>query len=373
MPSSQRLGAVEARARPSTPPITPAPTPTPSPEPASRPSPPLSVTPPGTPRLKTLTLGREALDADYAGAIWLDAEDNIHRQVVGPEIEEPMFENALFTHTCRESDKAIVIDSLKDPHLRESRLVRDFGMRFFATWPIHNPRHGKAGVFYVCAREARHTEAEYGELLSRFASCLALELREVALERDNRKLCRQLAEAERRALVDPLTSVWNHSGIVDLLHRRLEQAEREADSLTLLFIDIDQFKRINDTLGHQAGNDVLQAICQRIEHALRPYDEVGRYGGDELVAIVTGRSEPMLKELAERVRAAVADKPIETRAGSVSASISIGIASTDAEQLDTLEDLLLRADGALYQAKRLGRNRVNLAACRGMDPAVKQQ
>jgi diguanylate cyclase (GGDEF)-like protein len=297
----------------------------------------------------------------YAEEIWLDAEDNIHRQIVGPEVEEPAFENALFTHTCRESDSAIVIDSLKDPHLRESRLVRDFGMRFFATWPIDDHKRDKAGVFYVCAREARRSETEYEQLLSRFAACLALELRELTLEQDNRVLSRQLAEAERRALVDPLTAVWNHSGIVNLLHRRLEQAEREADSLTLLFIDIDQFKHINDTLGHQAGNDVLQQVCLRIEHALRPYDEVGRYGGDELVAIVTGRSEPMLKELAERVRAAVADKPIETRSGPVNASISIGIASTDAEQLDTLEDLLLRADGALYQAKRLGRNRVHLA------------
>ncbi|HET8552549.1 MAG TPA: sensor domain-containing diguanylate cyclase [Gammaproteobacteria bacterium] len=321
----------------------------------------LSVTPAVNPELRTLALAREALDATYTGVMWLDADDNVHRQVVGPDAPEPAFENALFTHTCRADDVAVVLDMREDTHLRESRLVREFGMRFFATYPIQRQGEEKIGVLYACGPRATRTEDEYIPLLAHAASCLAVELRSLTLEKSNRTLSRQLAEAERRALVDPLTSVWNHSGIVDLLHRRLEQAERENDSLTLLFIDIDQFKQINDTLGHQPGNQVLQTVCRRIESALRPYDEVGRYGGDELVAIVTGRSEPMLQELAERVRSAIADTPVETRAGPVNVTISIGIASTGADNLGTLEDLMLRADAALYQAKRLGRNRVHLS------------
>ncbi|HET6725561.1 MAG TPA: GGDEF domain-containing protein [Gammaproteobacteria bacterium] len=321
----------------------------------------ISAAPGLTPQLKTLALAREALNAAYAGAMWLDADDNVHRQIVGPGTLPPAFENALFTHTCREDDIAVVIDANEDVHLRESRLVRDFDMRFFATYPIYRPPEEKMGVFYACAPRAFYTSDEYIPLLAHIASCLAVELRGQTLEKRNRALSRQLAEAERRALVDPLTTVWNHSGIVDLLHRRLEQAERENDSLTLLFIDIDQFKQINDTLGHQAGNQVLKTVCRRIEGALRPYDEVGRYGGDELVAIVTGRSEPMLQELAERVRAAVADTQIDTQAGSINVTISIGIASTGIESLGTLEDLMLRADAALYQAKKLGRNRVHLS------------
>ncbi|HET7370688.1 MAG TPA: sensor domain-containing diguanylate cyclase, partial [Gammaproteobacteria bacterium] len=237
----------------------------------------ISVTPGYTPQLRTLALAREALDAAWTGVMWLDADDNIHRQIVGPSSPETAFENALFTHTCREDDAAVIIDANKDPHLRESRLVREFGMRFFATWPIQRQGEEKMGVFYACAPEARYSEDEYVPLLAHVASCLAVELRSMTLEKRNRALSRQLAEAERRALVDPLTSVWNHSGIVELLHRRLEQAERENDSLTLLFMDIDQFKQINDTMGHQAGNQVLQTVCRRVESALRPYDEVGRY------------------------------------------------------------------------------------------------
>lgn len=312
--------------------------------------------------LRTLMLAREALDAAFTGLMWLDADDNVHRQVVGPNMPEPAFENALFTHTCREDDIVVVTDASQDPHLRDSRLVKEFGMRFFATYPIYRTQGGeKIGLLYACGPAATHTEAEYLPLLADAASCLMLELKSHTLEKNNRSLSQQLAEAQRRALVDPLTSVWNHSGIVDVLHRRLEQAERQADSLTMLFIDIDQFKQINDTQGHQAGNEVLQTVCRRIESALRPYDEVGRYGGDELVAVVMGRSEPMLQELAERVRCAVADEPIDTIAGPVSVTISIGIASTAADGIGTMEDLMLRADAALYQAKRLGRNRIHLS------------
>lgn len=324
--------------------------------------PPIAVTPPSrVPQLRTLTLARNALNAAFTGAMWLDADDNVHRQVVGPEMPEPAFENALFNHTCRADDTVVVTDARQDPHLRDSRLVREFGMRFFATFPIARQGEEKIGVFYACAPMASHSEAEYLPLLAHAATCLALELRSSSLEKNNRALSRQLAEAERRALVDPLTSIWNHSGIIDILHRRLEQAERQNDSLTLLFIDIDQFKQINDTLGHQAGNAVLQTVCRRIETALRPYDEIGRYGGDELVAIVSGHAEPMLQELAERVRSAVADRPIDTPAGAVDVTISMGIASTVANDLGTLEELMLRADAALYQAKRLGRNRIQLS------------
>jgi diguanylate cyclase (GGDEF)-like protein len=357
MQAPRNVGAASVKAARSTLPVSGSPLPTRYTNAAHA----ISVTPGFTPQLKTLALAREALDAAWTGAMWLDADDNIHRQIVGATSPQTAFENALFTHTCREDDATVIIDAHQDRHLRESRLVREFGLRFFATWPIQRQGEEKMGVFYACAPEARYTEEEYVPLLAHVASCLAVELRSMTLEKRNRALSRQLAEAERRALVDPLTSVWNHSGIVDLLHRRLEQAERENDSLTLLFIDIDQFKQINDTRGHQAGNQVLQTVCRRIESALRPYDEVGRYGGDELVAVVTGRSEPMLQELAERVRAAVADMPIETQAGDINATISIGIASTGIESLGTLEDLMLRADAALYQAKRLGRNRVHLS------------
>jgi diguanylate cyclase (GGDEF)-like protein len=333
----------------------------PVPAEALRSIPQLSVTPALVPQLRTLALARNALSAAFVGAMWLDGDDNVHRQVIGPERPEPAFENALFTHTCREDDIVIVLDAAQDQHLAHSRLYTEFGMRFFATYPIQRKRGEKIGVLYACAPTAVYSEAEYLPLLAHAATCLALELRSRSLERNNRALSRRLAEAERRALVDPLTSVWNHSGIVDILHRRLEQAEREDDSLTLLFIDVDQFKQINDTMGHQAGNAVLQGVCRRIETALRPYDEIGRYGGDELIAVVSGHSEPMLQELAERVRSAVADQPIDTPAGPVHVTISMGIASTIASNLSTLEDLMLRADSALYEAKRLGRNRIQLS------------
>ena len=123
---------------------------------------------------------------------------------------------------------------------------------------------------------------------------------------------------------------------------------------------MDHFKRVNDRYGHQAGDGVLRELATRLSAVLRTYDALGRYGGEELIAVLPGCGTVGSLAVAERMRCAVASAPIETGTGAVTVTVSIGSASGGAEETDAVA-LIARADAALYRAKDGGRNRVEAA------------
>ena len=123
-------------------------------------------------------------------------------------------------------------------------------------------------------------------------------------------------------------------------------------------LDVDHFKRINDTYGHQTGDEVLKEVTRRITKAVRTYDSLGRYGGEEFLILLPGCSREQIDQGAERVRAAVDDGPIFVDESAVSVTVSIGAAVTACST--SAEEMLSAADIALYQAK-IGRNRTVLA------------
>ncbi len=155
---------------------------------------------------------------------------------------------------------------------------------------------------------------------------------------------------------DALTSLWNRFAVLERLNEELERAAREKQSLAVIMADLDHFKRINDTYGHQVGDLALQEIANRIRSSLRPYDIAGRYGGEELLVILPGCDEARAVGLAERIRLAVCDRPIETDEGPVSVTVSIGVAPVDGPIKADVDEVISRADNALYRAKDSGRN-----------------
>jgi diguanylate cyclase (GGDEF)-like protein len=128
-------------------------------------------------------------------------------------------------------------------------------------------------------------------------------------------------------------------------------------------IDLDHFKSVNDNYGHLIGDAVLKEASRRIGQAVRSYDSVGRYGGEEFLAVLSKCSIDDLRVVGERMRRAVADTPISTSAGDINATVSIGgiVAPQGIPDLD----LLSAADSALYEAKRTGRNRLVIGSCEG--------
>jgi two-component system, cell cycle response regulator len=168
-------------------------------------------------------------------------------------------------------------------------------------------------------------------------------------------------ELRFRATHDLLTGISNRGTVMDALRNELSRQVREQRSFGVILVDIDHFKNVNDTYGHLCGDEVLQAVSRRLKECVRPYDTVGRYGGEEFLIIASAANTKGTLALAERIRSVLESKPVVTHAGEVRITASLGAAiSTDARGGDP-QTLLRLADKALYRAKELGRNRTELA------------
>jgi diguanylate cyclase (GGDEF)-like protein len=165
-------------------------------------------------------------------------------------------------------------------------------------------------------------------------------------------------------LTDPLTGVNNRRYVERRLHEEIGRMRRQGSSLSCLFIDIDHFKQINDTHGHQIGDEVLKEVAARIKAELRLSDALGRFGGEEFLVLLIDATLADAENVAERIRTSIADPKILLSSGEkLGASASIGVATLDvAESHETIENVsqafIARADQALYKAKSQGRNRV---------------
>lgn len=163
-------------------------------------------------------------------------------------------------------------------------------------------------------------------------------------------------ELRRLAERDSLTSVFNRRSFMSLVEKALSQAKRTNQTIGILLIDLDHFKAINDTLGHKGGDDALRHFVGTSIATLRNEDIIGRLGGEEFGILLTGAGLGDALATAERVRAVVEGSPLKTDQSTISLTISVGVAISSAD--DTPESILDRADKAMYDAKRKGRNRV---------------
>lgn len=168
-------------------------------------------------------------------------------------------------------------------------------------------------------------------------------------------------ELRHKATRDALTRIYNRGAILDILEQEIARHQRDGNPLAILFADLDHFKKVNDTYGHLAGDAVLREVTQRIANALRPYDSLGRYGGEELLLTLPACSAEKAGEVAERIRHIVHATLIKTDYGMIAASVSIGVTALAPREQVSINVLLQRADEALYRAKNNGRNRVEMA------------
>jgi diguanylate cyclase (GGDEF)-like protein len=197
----------------------------------------------------------------------------------------------------------------------------------------------------------------YGLPLSMVAAAVLIALGVADRLRDQRLA---LFEAERKAQIDPLTGVLNRRSLMERLETACLRARARGLPIALLFIDLDHFKEINDSHGHQAGDACLKAIIGPIQAELRQSDVIGRYGGEEFVVILSSADAAAAEPIAERIRSRVADVSIEGYGAPIRLTCSIGVATSDMLGVWG-EHLIARADEAVYVAKRAGRNRVEVA------------
>lgn len=164
-----------------------------------------------------------------------------------------------------------------------------------------------------------------------------------------------------KATHDSLTSLFNRGVIMELLGREISKARRERAPTAIMLCDVDHFKKVNDTHGHLVGDEVLQEIARRLLSSVRSYDYVGRYGGEEFLVILNNCDSNAAPVRADAIRRAILDLPMQTTAGALSITISIGISQAESWGFRPVEELLQEVDTALYAAKKAGRNRVSVA------------
>lgn len=175
--------------------------------------------------------------------------------------------------------------------------------------------------------------------------------------RAGRRMCEMEAALRRKATQDALTGIFNRGAVYAILERELGRSQREQAPLSILFADLDHFKRTNDQYGHQAGDAVLCEVTRRIAAVLRPYDTLGRYGGEELLVVLPACDARGAGIVAERIRRCL-EPAIATEAGSIATTVSVGTATAVPGWAIGVDALVQRADAALYRAKANGRNRV---------------
>lgn len=176
-------------------------------------------------------------------------------------------------------------------------------------------------------------------------------------------LLRTQEALQYEAAHDPLTGLWNRSAILDFLRRETQRHHRTRSPLGVVMADLDKFKLINDTYGHLVGDVVLQEVSARLVASFRPYDFIGRYGGEEFLIVIPSCNPDDVLAKTERMRRVVADQPIDTPAGKIFSTLSMGTVAvaTDSGAVD-YEELVRACDVALYAAKAKGRNCVEIAS-----------
>ena len=170
------------------------------------------------------------------------------------------------------------------------------------------------------------------------------------------------AAAEEAATHDPLTGLWNHNRIIEILIEEMFRGDRQGQPVSLAMLDLDHFKHVNDTHGHVVGDEVLREIARRLERAIRVYDSVGRFGGEEFMIVLPGTDRAEAEQAAERIRAEISREPVLTTTGMLQITGSLGVVTHVGELVPDATALLVAADGALYDSKESGRDRVTIAA-----------
>lgn len=168
----------------------------------------------------------------------------------------------------------------------------------------------------------------------------------------------RIQELESVALLDALTQLPNRHHLEPELISRFHEMDRLGLNFGLLFMDIDHFKRFNDTYGHDVGDEVLRVVSNTLKASVRPFDMVGRWGGEEFICILRAITKEQLEEISERLKRLISTSTIQVENKQLGITVSMG--ATMATPADDFASLIKRADGLMYTSKKNGRDQVTL-------------
>ncbi|HEY6721739.1 MAG TPA: sensor domain-containing diguanylate cyclase [Burkholderiales bacterium] len=270
----------------------------------------------------------------------------------GIDIREVPYTDFFCSHAIRQRDMFIVPDANEDTRFARHPLVVDSPrVRFYAGAPLVTPQDQALGTLCVVDFVPRTLQTNQIETLRVLA----------------RQVMWQL-ELNLQAMRDPLTGLYNRRQLEESLHREILRARRIGSTVGVMSIDVDHFKRVNDTLGHEAGDSALRAVAEVLASCVREEDIACRAGGEEFVIILPGTGKTALHARAEAVRKTIEQAQISAGEGTLKLTVSIGLASFPSHG-DSGREVLRSADVALYKAKAEGRNRVAMRPANGAHDA----
>jgi len=301
-------------------------------------------------RLARMT--RRALGTRVAAISFLNTEGEWFKAVNGWNVTQLPPERSLASQLVKDLEGLAIEDMLQDPRTRNHPLVTGSPrFRFCAMQPIVDRFGNVIGVVAAYDIGPHPVNADLLEAISDAGELAQRELLLSDFGGIQQKLLAKLDASRRQALLDELTRLWNRRGGMLLLEQALEGARRDA-SIGMCVVDVDHFKQVNDQYGHAMGDVVLRKLAAAIVDSVRPGDIACRLGGDEFLLLIPDVAADQLDHIMDRVRERVQSLVIRTRAGEVKVSVSIGgtIASIGAGA--SMDELMHRADEAMYEVKR---------------------
>jgi len=294
----------------------------------------------------------------------IDDSDKFRGQIIRTVMESSLFETFREAKDGLEGFKSMV-DAKPDLVICDLQMPRMDGFKFLQMVKVR-PELRDIPIIFLTSRSDRESKirvleqgaSDYvtkpfdaAELVARVKIHLKIKM----LQDELRRTTEHFKELSN---TDPLTNLYNRRFFSDVFESEMQRAKRLKASLSLIILDVDKFKAINDLYGHQHGDKVLIAVAEKLHGALRTYDFASRYGGDEFVLLLPATPISGALEVAERLRASVRSIALASPMEQLTITASLGVAAFPTEQVQGVDSLFYQADFALYQAKQNGRDRV---------------
>ncbi|WP_302141545.1 sensor domain-containing diguanylate cyclase [Halomonas alkalicola] len=302
-------------------------------------------------------------EAPIAVINFIDRDRQWFKSEKGLGVRETPLDISICAHAILQPGLFVVPDTTQDPRFANNPLVTgEPHLRFYAGALLESSDGYPLGTLCILDYRPRELTERQGFALKALANQVMAHMQLMQAHRDQAELISELKATRHklaeRAATDPLTGLLNRRAFEKHLNQEVALMQRGAPSAALMLIDIDYFKAVNDTLGHQAGDEVLLRFAEQCQEVFRESDVIGRWGGEEFVILLPRTSVPDGQYAAERLHSLLSTTPMleqeESRAP-LHITVSIGICSLDGGS--SIDECLHRADQLLYQAKSEGRNR----------------
>jgi diguanylate cyclase (GGDEF)-like protein len=304
-------------------------------------------------------VAKNLFDVPIATVSFLDEQCKQFKSVQGTEVIETPQEISFCGHVLNQDEIFTVPETFLDERFRNNPYVLgEPHVRFYAGCSIQL-NHQKLGTISIVDNKPRYFASDQLMWLRDVAALVETEIQNYTITTDKGKLALDLDQARMASMVDPLTSLWNRQGIYNILRYRMDEYLINGIGFGVAILDIDNFKNINDTYGHDAGDHTLRAIAQSLITGCRESDAIGRWGGEEFLLLINESNPNNVAEIAQRIRSIIESQQmcLPTN-GSKNVTVTIGLTCISPKSNPTIEELINRADQALYHGKRNGRNQV---------------